>query len=410
MPKQIQKTLFPYALVVLFAYIGFSLPLPILPKMFLDPRASIAPDLPYQLRMVLLGAVMAAFPLGQFFGSPILGSLSDRHGRKRIVLFSLFGATVGYFMIAFSLAQYSIIGMVIGLVVCGFCEGNVTIAQSVIADVTGLEEHKHRKPVYFGWLNICISLGFIIGPLMGGVLADSSLVPWFTFATPFWIAGLMTLVGILVISCYAKETLKNRLVEKIAFLPSLSRKLKAPKMRRLYVCNLLLALGYFAYFRFLPVFLERRFHFSPAVLSYEMVYTSFSLMLGVIFLIPWLSKRLKPVQVLCLFSFLLALSFIGVVWPTNVYALLFTIPLVGLCLGVVITHGSLLISNAAESHIQGQALGVLTSVQTLAEIVTGILGSVLAIGIFTMPIYIGAAMVFLCGVLLYWQMRREGKC
>lgn len=410
MSKQIRKTLLPYALVVLFAYIGFSLPLPILPKMFLDPQTSIAPYLSYQLRMILLGTVMAAFPLGQFFGSPILGALSDRYGRKKIVLFSLMGTTVGYFIIAFSLAQYSITGMVFGLIACGFCEGNVTIAQSVIADVTGLEEHKHRKPVYFGWLNICISLGFIIGPLMGGVLADSSLVPWFTFATPFWIAGIMTLMGLLVIAWRAKETLKLRRVEKMVFFPSLTGKLKAPKIRLFYLCNLLLAIGYFSFFRFLPVFLERQFHFSPAILSYEMVYTSLSLMLGVLILIPWLSRRLKPLQILCLFSFLLALSFVGVVLPTNVYVLLFTIPLVGLCLGVVITHGSLLISNTAESHIQGQALGVLTSVQTMAEIVTGIFGSILAVGLFSMPIYIGAAMIFLCGILLYIQMRKETQC
>lgn len=410
MPKQIKKTLFPYALVVLFAYIGFSLPLPILPKMFLDSQSSIVPHLSYQLRMVLLGTVMAAFPLGQFFGSPILGSLSDRHGRKKVVLFSLAGTTIGYFVIAFFLAQYLIAGMVVGLVICGFCEGNVTIAQSVIADVTGLEEHKHRKSVYFGWLNICISLGFIIGPLMGGVLADSSLVPWFTFATPFWIAGIMTLIGIVIIAWHAKETLQQRLIEKIVFFSFLSKNLKTPKIRVFYLCNLLLALGYFAYFRFLPVFLERRFGFSPATLSYEMVYTSFSLMLGVVFLIPWLAKRLKPIRILCLFSFLLAFSFVSVVLPTNVYALIFTIPLVGLCLGVVITHSSLLISNAAESHVQGQALGVLTSVQTLAEIATGILGSVLAVGIFTLPIYIGAVMIFLCGILLCWQMQRGTKC
>jgi DHA1 family tetracycline resistance protein-like MFS transporter len=410
MPKQIRKILFPYALVVLFAYIGFSLPLPILPKMFLDSQTSIAPHLSYQLRMVLLGTVMAAFPFGQFFGSPILGSLSDRYGRKKLVLFSLAGTTTGYFMIAFSLAQHWISGMVIGLIVCGFCEGNVTIAQSVIADVTGLEEHKHRKSVYFGWLNICISLGFIIGPLMGGVLADSSLVPWFTFATPFWMGGVMTLVGIAVIAWLAKETLQKSLVERIVFLPSLTGRLRSPKIKLFYLCNLLLALGYFAYFRFLPVFLERQFKFSPATLSYEMVYTSLSLMLGVVFLIPWLSRRLKPIRVLCLFSFLLALSFVSVVIPTNVYALIFTIPLVGLCLGVVITHGSLLISNAAESHIQGQALGVLTSVQTLAEIVTGVLGSVLAVGIFTLPIYIGAVMVFLCGILLCWHSKRETTC
>src|SRR5262249_44833139 len=159
------------------------------------PIHSILPGSSLQMRMILLGIVMASFPLGQFLGSPVLGRLSDRYGRKKIVLFSLMGTAIGYLVTAGSVHFYSLAGMFLGLAICGFCEGNVTIAQSVIADLTHKKENHLEKAVCFGWINIFISLGFMIGPLMGGQLADASLVSWFTFSTPFWMAACLTVVG-----------------------------------------------------------------------------------------------------------------------------------------------------------------------------------------------------------------------
>ncbi|MCX7353134.1 MAG: MFS transporter, partial [Proteobacteria bacterium] len=187
-----RRILIPYAIVILFAYVGFSLPLPIFPEMFLDPQRSIIPGASLHRSMILLGAVMASFPLGQFFGSPFLGRLSDRYGRKKVILWSLAGTTLGYLATSLAVHFHSIWGMFFGLAFCGFCEGNVTIAQSVIADLTKKENDSTEKAVHFGWINIFISIGFIIGPLMGGLLADPTIVSWFTFATPFWIAACMT--------------------------------------------------------------------------------------------------------------------------------------------------------------------------------------------------------------------------
>lgn len=407
MLNQNRRILIPYAIVILFAYIGFSLPLPILPEMFLDPERSILPDASLETRMILLGLVMASFPLGQFFGSPILGRLSDQYGRKKIVLTSLTGTTIGYLITACGVHCYSVWGMFLGLALCGFCEGNVTIAQSVIADLTEKEEQQTEKAVHFGWINIFISLGFIIGPLMGGQLADPSVVSWFTFSTPFWVAACMTLIGMAVIYYYSKETLKHNPERKWKFFDALWMGMKRPKLKGFYVANFFLALGYFAFFRFFPVFLERRFDFSASMLSYVMVYDSLAIAAGVIWLVPFLAKRLKPIESLSLFAFLLAATFIVCLLPASPLALLITLPPLGFCLAVVITNGSLLISNTASQHFQGQAMGTLTSVQVSAEFLTGIAGGPLAAYTMALPLYIGAAMSIVCGMILLNAIRRE---
>ena len=408
MRSQTRKILFPYAIVILLAYIGFALPLPILPGMFLDPERTILPGADLTEKMVLLGLVMASFPLGQFFGSPLLGRISDRIGRKKTILFSLTGTTLGFLITAYGVHLSSIWGMFTGLAICGFCEGNVTIAQSVIADLTDKEGQQTEKAVHFGWINIFISLGFIIGPLMGGQLADPEVVSWFTFATPFWMAACLTVLGMGIIYFYSQETLKARPQKDWGLFRGLWKGINKPKLKYFYLANFFAALGYFGFFRFFPVFLERQFGFSASMLSYVMVYDSLAITAGVIWLIPYLSKRLTPVQLLSLFSFLLGISFVICVLPQNPYALFATLPLVGLCLSVVITNGSLLISNTASQQNQGQALGSLTSVQVLAEIFTGLAGGPLAAYTVTLPLYIGASMGVICCLILLrtiWRKR-----
>jgi DHA1 family tetracycline resistance protein-like MFS transporter len=407
MRSQTRKILIPYAIVILFAYIGFSLPLPILPEMFLDPERSLLSGARLHTKMILLGLVMASFPLGQFFGSPLLGRLSDRFGRKKVVLISLVGTTLGYLATSYAVYLHSIWGMFSGLALCGFCEGNVTIAQSVIADLTGKEDQQTEKAVHFGWINIFISIGFIVGPLMGGQLADPSVVSWFTFSTPFWVAACMTVIGMGVIYRYSSETLKQKPEGKWQFFNAVWSGLKRPKLKGFYLANFFLALGYFAFFRFFPVFLERQFGFSASMLSYVMVYDSLAIAAGVIWLVPYLSKRLKPIESLSLFAFLLAATFIVCLLPASPYALVITLPPLGFCLAVVITNGSLLISNTASQQFQGQALGTLTSVQVLAEIFTGLAGGPLAAYTMSLPLYIGAAMAVISGLILFYAIRRE---
>ena len=401
MRLEVKKQLIPYGIVILFAYIGFSIPLPILPEMFLDSVRSILPGVPLSVRMIWLGVIMASFPLGQFLGSPLLGRWSDLYGRKKVILFSLSGSMAGYLVTSYSVHIHSIAGMFVGLVLCGFCEGNVTIAQSVISDITQKSEHRGEKATCFGWINLFISLGFIIGPLMGGLLADPSIVSWFSFATPFWMAACLTVLGMGVIYFYSRETLAVREKRQCKSIRQMWDLVREPSLKWFYLANFFIALGYFSFFRFFPVFLEHLFDFTAAQLSYAMVYDSLAIAAGVIWLVPFLSKKLHTITSLCLFSFLFALTMIVCLLPTTPYALIITLPPLGICLAVVITKGALLISDAVSAQSQGIAMGVLTSVQVSAEMMTGFIGGPLAAYQVTLPLYLGIVMALVCSWILY---------
>src|SRR5471030_1153982 len=200
------RPLLPYAIVVFLGYVGFSLPLPVLPEIFLDAQRSILPpSTSIQLKTILLGIVLAAYPSGQLLGSPLLGIFSDKWGRKRVIMYSLASTAIGYAITAVAMSAHSVVVIFGGLFLCGFSEGNVTIAQAVIGDSAGKDE----KVAHFGWINFFACSAFIVGPLLGGWLADPANNRFFTFATPFWLGSVMSIAAVFIIWKFSTETKKH---------------------------------------------------------------------------------------------------------------------------------------------------------------------------------------------------------
>lgn len=394
------RKVLPYAIVVFFGYVGFSMPLPILPEMFLDPDKSIlSASYSLKVKTFILGLMMSAYPIGQLIGSPILGKCSDRWGRKKIILISLVGAMFGYMATAFAANHSHIIGIFIGLFLSGLCEGNVAIAQSVVADLAAPDDHA-KKATYFGWINLFICLAFIIGPILGGQLSDSSSVSWFSFSTPFWLASIMTLLGVLVVVRFSEETKKQEDVPFIGYWDSFKEGLKQKLLCQMYLVNFFLALGYFSFFRFFPVYLKAHFSFSSSLIGYAIAYGSILFAIASIFILKPIAKKMSPQKAVSVFSFFLALSFFLVLWPNSSLSFLWTTLPLNACLAVVMTYGAVVVSEASSPSFQGQAFGMLTSVQVAAETITGLGGGILAGHISSLPIIIGAGMLFIASLLL----------
>lgn len=394
------RQLLPFAIIVLLGYIGFSLPLPVLPEMFLDPERSILPaSFSIQDKTIFLGLVIAAYPIGQLFGCPILGQCSDRWGRKKIILISLCGNVIGYIITALGATAHSILGLFSGLLVCGFSEGNVALAQAVISDITtGKDKAKH-----FGWLNFFACLGFVIGPLIGGFLADPSHSSFFTFATPFWLAAIITLFAIGVVY-FGSEEIPRKMKPKIGFFEVFGLIWKNLELRRFFIANFFVYLGMYAFWRFLPVYLERRFNFTSSGLAYAIAYESVAYALALIWLIKPIANRFSSRKIVATFSIFLSIMLIVVVLPSSPYSLIWTIPLVGGCLAIVMTNFSVMVSNAARLDVQGQTMGSLQSVQVCAEVVTALGGGFIAATNPSFPLYIGGAMALISACIL---MRRQ---
>ncbi|MCB0189454.1 MAG: TCR/Tet family MFS transporter, partial [Caldilineaceae bacterium] len=162
---------------LLLDILGIGLIVPVLPKLiesFTNNNIESASS--------VYGIMVAIYALMQFIFAPILGSLSDRYGRRPVVLISLFGAGLDYLLLAFA---PSLAWLFVGRVIAGITAANITTATAYIVDVSPPEKRAQN----FGILGAAFGLGFIIGPAIGGLLGDYGL------RLPFLVVAGITLIN-----------------------------------------------------------------------------------------------------------------------------------------------------------------------------------------------------------------------
>ena len=166
---------------------------------------------------LVIGVIIASFSAMQFIFSPIWGRLSDRHGRRPMLLLSTAGAALSYvlFAIGSGLADHTaaIVTLILSRSFAGICGGNITVAQAYIADITPPENRSKRM----GLIGMAFGLGFIFGPIIGGVSLK------FLGATgPGWIAAALCAANFLFALFVLVESLKPN-SEPVAARPRLTQ-------------------------------------------------------------------------------------------------------------------------------------------------------------------------------------------
>ncbi|MDO8964063.1 MAG: MFS transporter [Coriobacteriia bacterium] len=183
--------------IVLVDMLSFSLVLPLLPDYALKFGAN-----PF-----VTGLIFSMYPLAQVVAAPILGRMSDIYGRKPILLLSIGGTVCALLMLGFSSALWMLF---VSRLIDGITGGNISVAQAYMADVTS-EEDRGKA---FGLIGAAFGLGFILGPVSGGLLSGIGLhVP------PFVAAGLAA-VNLLLVAFVLKESLSAERRAEIAAAPA----------------------------------------------------------------------------------------------------------------------------------------------------------------------------------------------
>ena len=159
-------------LTVFVNLVGFGIIIPLLP--FYAETFGASP--------LVIGLLFAAFSLAQLVAAPILGALSDRYGRRPVLIFSLIGTVVSFVMLAIA---HSLAMLFAARIIDGLSGGNITIARAYIADVTEPEERAKA----FGFLGAAFGLGFIVGPGLAGLFAHIS------YTAPIWAAAAVTVLA-----------------------------------------------------------------------------------------------------------------------------------------------------------------------------------------------------------------------
>jgi MFS family permease len=234
--------------VGILATIGASLPYPVLPPLFADGQpsglnswAGLPPKLLYSI-------AIAINPAGLLIGSTLLGPLSDRYGRRHILLFTTSTAALGHLVTAWSLAIQNYPLFLLARFITGLAEGNASVARALLADeLTG-----PARARAFASFNGALYSGWFLGPLVAGVLVQ------FGITVPFLVAS-GTLVATGLMGAVAFRTLPpshpgGSLWETVAKRHALLLLRERP-IRRLFFSHLAYTLGATAYYEFFPVWL-----------------------------------------------------------------------------------------------------------------------------------------------------------
>jgi len=372
--KNRKLTILPIFFTVFLDLLGLGIVIPILPAVLIDPRSGVLPfTYGFSTRTLIYGFLIASYPLAQFFGAPILGALADQKGRKKLLTVSLIGTLIGYILFALGIVFNNIYLLFIGRILDGFTGGNISIAQSAIADIS-TPETKSRN---FGLIGMAFGLGFIIGPYIGGKLADPTILSWFTYATPFWLSVILTSINILLVLLYFPETLVNTAVAtKVSALTGFRNIRKAftyKDLRTMFLVGFLLTVGFNFFTQFFQVFLIGKFQFNQSKIGDLFAFMGLWIAITQGAIMRPLSRKFKPMSILSFSIVLLALTFPILLIPTKAMWIYVIIPFIAVFQGLTQPNSTAIISNLADKDKQGEILGINQSIMSLAQAIPPII-------------------------------------
>lgn len=404
-----QQQLLIILLIVFIGFMGTSIAYPIFPPLFLHPaHGSIVPDTwNADSRNIYLGFALAAYPLGQFIGSPILGAWSDRGGRKEMLILSLIGGTLGYLLSALALYINSLSLLLLSRFVTGLMEGNFAIVRAMAADLQSISKYKS-----FGKMNAVAGIGYVMGPVLGGLLSDNTLFPGFSYALPFLLATILSGVTVLLAAYQLIETNPPVSLRPAPILWSQFNLIKRfhilftnrPILKYLMIISSIFTLAVDIFYEFGPVYLTGLWAVTPAGIALYNAALSVTLAIGGGWLPDLLSNYFSTRKVINVCMLATAIVFaVMSYWLSPVVAFIM-FALAGLTIGVATTNLTIKISNAAERSIQGEAMGAQLSLRMLGDAMICIVGGFVIVSSVVLPIFI-SFLVSLFAAMIYFGKR-----
>lgn len=401
------KRLMPLLLVLFIDSMGMGLFFPVLSILIIDPSQKfLSPNHSMEERQFIYGVIISVYMFSWFFGAAILGDISDFIGRKKSLLICLGGAVIGYAAAGWSIAVDSIALMVIGRLIAGFTAGSQAIAQAAIVDLSDAS-NKSRN---MSWMVLTLSLGFLMGPILGGILSSSTLISWFNYTIPMYFAAFISLLNIGLLAYLFNESfIPHKKLELHWFraIEVFISAFKHQQVRKLSVVLLLMEIGWGAYFSFIVTFLINLFHFTAleSGLFLSLVALGFSCGsgIGVPLCLKYMSLRRSVIN-----SFIVAgLMILWMVITGSLWVSLVVAFFVGTSIAVCYSNILTMFSNQVSTTEQGWVMGMTGSVGALCFGLTSLLGSVVSFLGLSAPMIIGA-LSFLAGavVLGYTNLKK----
>jgi MFS transporter, DHA1 family, tetracycline resistance protein len=356
----------------------------------------IIPVLPFYVEgfgasAFVVTALFAVYSFCSLLSAPVIGVLSDKYGRRPMLIVSILSTSVGWFVFA---AAPSILFLFIGRIIDGLAAGNLPIAQSYFSDLAKDEKERTHN---LGLIGMIFGVAFIIGPFLGGVLGAIS------HSFPFWFAGGLALFNAILALFLLPETHHIRSERKVSINPfvPLGRAVRNIDLRSNYLAWFLFGIAIASYQSIFTLFVNKAFGLTESSVGLIFAATGVVIALnqGVAMKHFWLKKFREPELEL---------------WSLPIYGIGFVLlsfrnlPIFVLGL-IVTTFGQAILRVVMTSQIaakakpaeRGEAMGVLSSVTSLSMVLGPLIGGILFGFNMNYPFWSGGFFLLLAFVVIY---------
>ena len=315
------------------------------------------------------GVVAFTFGVANFFASPILGALSDQYGRRPVLLMGFCGFAASFFVTGLATALWMLVAV---RLFSGAMQSNMSVANAYVADITPPAERARR----FGLLGAMFGMGFVLGPVMGGLLGAIDI------RFPFFVAGALAVLNWLYGYFVLPESLpveRRRRFEWARVNPfaALSGLAQLHGVGPLVAVIALASLAQFTLHNAWVLYTTFKFGWGPAQVGWSQFAVGLMSVLVLGFLLKYLLRRLSPQRLAVVGLVGSSLTYLGFGLASEGW-MMFAVIIVGnLIAGGAQASIQSLISNAADAKTQGQTMGSMAALNSLMAVIAPVVGATL---------------------------------
>lgn len=369
-------------LIVFIDLLGFGLILPLLPFYAQE----------YGANSVVIGLLVASYAAAQFVGAPILGRLSDRHGRRPVLLVSIAGTVLGLLLLGAALPLAHWIEALFGLdalqtgvlvlavlfvsrILDGLTGGNISVAQAYITDITT----PATRAKGLGLIGAAFGLGFIIGPAVGGLLST------YGFAVPAYAAAALAALNLLAVYLYLPESLTEERKAQLAIakrpafdFSALAGAFRQPRVGPLFHTRFFFGLAFAMFQTIFTLYAAGApLELAPQTTGFVLAYVGLLAVLVQGVVVGRLAQRYSDYQLMFAMSILMAFSLLAWAFTPNLTLLLIVLAPLALAGGVLNTVINSALTKVVEPQDVGGTLGISASLESMTRVLAPTVGGLL---------------------------------